>query len=240
MKSLSLFFILVLSSVTYATTPSLTLLGGGNRVQSALEFFVKNVHSGPIYVLPWGTSYPKESFQSIKAELENLGASDIICFCDEEFTASDRLDLSKAKGLYFPGGNQNKVMKKILKYDLKDLITELYKSGIPVAGTSAGTAIQSNPMLTGYGSETSEGLGLLKGFIVDQHFLVRGRQQRLLSALNNNPGFNGIGVDESMSAVFENNTITALGPTLVTLYLQTSEGIETIELSDGQSYVIKP
>ena len=43
-----------------------------------------------------------------------------------------------------------------------------------------------------------------------------------------------------MSAVFENNTITALGPTLVTLYLQTSEGIETIELSDGQSYVIKP
>lgn len=240
MKSICLLFYLALSSVTYATPPSLTLIGGGNRVQSALEFFVKNVLSGPIYVFPWGTSYPQESFQSIKAELENLGASEITCFCDEEFTAQDRLNLSKAKGLYFPGGNQNKVMEKILKHDLKNLITDLYHSGIPVVGTSAGTAIQTNPMLTGNASETSEGLGLLKGFIIDQHFLVRGRQQRLLSALRNNPGLNGIGVDESMSAVFKNNTITALGPTLVTLYLQTSKEIQTIELSDGQSYVIKP
>jgi len=220
----------------YSKASTLVLIGGGKRPATALKFFVEKKVPGPLYVLPWGTRYPIESFESIKKELEAVGATDIRCFCDEVFTDFDRLALSNAGGIYFPGGNQNKVMKRIFKYELKELITDLYKAGVPVTGTSAGTAIQSNPMLTGNGSESSEGLGLLEDFIIDQHFLVRGRQQRLLGALDDNQGFNGLGVDENMSVVFEDSVFTALGPTIVTFYLRTHQGLKTVELKNGQSF----
>lgn len=220
----------------YSKASTLVLIGGGKRPASALKFFVEKKVTGPLYVLPWGTRYPIESFESIKKELEAVGATDIRCFCDENFSDSDRLALLNAGGIYFPGGNQNKVMEKIFMYDLKELITDLYKTGVPVAGTSAGTAIQSNPMLTGNGSETSEGLGLLEGFIVDQHFLVRGRQQRLLGALEDNQNFHGLGVDEDMSVVYEDSVFTALGPTIVTFYIKTHQGLKTVELKNGESF----
>ena len=127
-------------------------------------------------------------------------------------------------------------MKRILKTNTKAVIQTLYQNGVPVAGTSAGTAIQTGPMLTGNGFETSEGLGLLKNFIVDQHFLVRNRECRLLGALEAFPLLNGIGIDESMSAIIENSTqITALGPSLVTLYLRKSNHFKKIQLSHLQS-----
>ncbi len=229
----------LLFSTQAFSSSALILIGGGERPEAALKYFVEKKQMGAIYVLPWGTSYPVESYHSIKAQLEDQGATDVRCFCEDTFSELDRLELSKAGGIYFPGGNQNKVMRRIFEYDLKPLIQNLFKSGIPVAGTSAGTAIQSNPMLTGNGSDTTEGLGLLEGFIVDQHFLVRGRQQRLLGALENNPEFHGLGVDESMSVIWENDKFTAIGPTIVTFYLKTDTGLETIELRDRETLIIK-
>lgn len=229
--------VLFLSFNSYGKT--LVLIGGGKRPVSALKYFVDHVQSGPVYVLPWGTRYPNESFDSIKQELMAQGASDIRCFCTENFSESDREALRLAGGIYFPGGNQNKVMKRIFRQNLKSLITDLYQKGIPVAGTSAGTAIQSNPMLTGNGSETAEGLGLLEGMIVDQHFVVRGREPRLLGALRNNRGYQGLGVDEDMSVVLHNDMFTALGPSVVIFYVKTDSGYQNLKLHHGESIVIK-
>ena len=229
--------LLFLSLSTYGKT--LVLIGGGKRPAVTLKFFVNKLQSGPIYVLPWGTRFPRESFDSIRAELRAQGATDIRCFCTESFSDRDRESLRSAGGVYFPGGNQNKVMEKILRFNLKDLIVDLFEKGIPVAGTSAGTAIQSNPMLTGSGSETSEGLGLLKGFIVDQHFVVRGREARLLEALGNNSDFQGLGIDEDMSVVFHNDMFTALGPSVVVFYTKVDYGYQSWCLRHGESIVLK-
>ena len=214
---------------------TLVLIGGGDRPKEALFAFLAAAKIGPIFVLPWGTDYPEESFSIIKSELQKLGASDIRCFCQEQFDAKDFSALSSAGGIYFPGGDQNKIMQRILKNKLKVLIRELYEKGVPIAGTSAGTAIQSNPMLTGFESETSEGLGLFDHFIVDQHFLVRNREGRLITALQQFPKHNGLGIDESMSVVVENSKkITALGPSVVCLYLRKKNNLKKIKLTNLQ------
>tara|TARA_R110002072_G_scaffold534_6_gene4035 strand:+ start:213276 stop:213989 length:714 start_codon:yes stop_codon:yes gene_type:complete len=230
-----IFLALVMISNCYGTT--LVLIGGGKRPQSALSHFVSKVKSGPIYVLPWGTRYPQESFDTIKSELKDVGAGEVKCFCSDAFTQQDRLKLERAGGIYFPGGNQNKVMAKIIDLNLKNKLIELFQKNIPFAGTSAGTAIQSELMLTGRGSETTVGLGLLKRFIVDQHFIVRNREDRLLGAIKNHDAYNGLGVDEDMSAVVTGGEIiTALGPTQVLLYIKNKKMIQKIELSDKESF----
>lgn len=130
-------------------------------------------------------------------------------------------------------------MNRIFKHNLKSIITDLYQKGIPVAGTSAGNAIQSNPMLTGNGSETAEGLGLLEGIIVDQHFVVRAIGPRLLGALGDNPAYQGLDVDEDMSVVLHYDMSTALGPSVVIFYVRTDSGYQNLKFHHGESVVRK-
>lgn len=232
---------LIIFSLTFVfciQARTLILIGGGERPQSALHYFLSFKKAGPIYVLPWGTRYPVESYQSIKEELELIGAKDIRCFCDSGFSAQDLINLRKAGALYFPGGNQNRVMEKINRYNLKNEFLNLYNQDIPIAGTSAGTAIQSERMLTGNASESVIGLGTLDGFIVDQHYLVRSRQERLLGALELNPTFNGLGVDEDMSvAIINDQVFTALGPSSVLIYQRVGNQLKVKELKDGETLV---
>ncbi|MBY0517312.1 MAG: cyanophycinase [Bacteriovoracaceae bacterium] len=227
--------LLLLSTPLFAST--LVLIGGGDHPKEALEAFLKEAKRGAVVVIPWGTSYPEESHKAIEAELEALGAKKVVCLCTSTFTAKDLKVLKKAGAIYFPGGDQNKIMARILQNNLKPVLEKLYQDGVPVAGTSAGTAIQSNPMLTGNASETSEGLGLLKRFIVDQHFVVRNREERLLKVLENNPTRSGMGVDESMSVVVKDDKeFTALGPSVVILYLKHTDGIQKIILKHLERY----
>ena len=91
-----------------------------------------------------------------------------------------------------------------------------YRAGAVVGGTSAGAAIMGDSMLTGnqrrpdslgyYGDEYPEiarrtievvpGLGFLPAAIVDQHFLRRERQNRLLAVILERPGFLGGGAPD--------------------------------------------
>jgi cyanophycinase len=226
--------IFLFSFHSYAST--LVLIGGGNRPKEALSYFVKNKKTGPIYVLPWGTIDPQGIYKTIKSELSAVGATDVRCFCHDNWTLEDRALLENSGGIYFPGGDQNLIMEKIKKYHLKKLIQKLYENHIPVAGTSAGTAIQSDPMLTGIESNTTEGLGLLSGFIIDQHFIVRNREERLLRALNSFSYLNGIGVDEDMSVVIQDKKkVLALGPSVISIYLREENQLKKVILHHQES-----
>jgi cyanophycinase len=73
-----------------------------------------------------------------------------------------------------------------------------------IAGTSAGAAVMSAVMLTGSGNPEracGKGLGLWPGVIVDQHYLTRRRQPRLLEAVQKHPNLVGVGIDESTAVI---------------------------------------
>lgn len=221
---LSVMILTVLGAHAVADT-HLTLVGGGVRPKAALKAFVSHVTpSRSIWVLPWGTAFPKESFETIKAELLDLGPFDVRCACDLTIDLATLKEIEEAGGYYFPGGNQNLIIDRLVQTDLLSLIRNKFASGTPVAGTSAGTAIQSDPMLTGDGSNLGAGLGLLSGFLVDQHFWVRKREERLLAALNELRVLNhevkvGLGIDENMAVQITNGThFQALGPSRISFY----------------------
>ena len=129
--------------------------------------------------------------------------------------------------IYISGGDQNRFMKIALGSPLVDAIHQAYKNGSVIAGTSAGAAVQSkkmitgnqlkNPNMKGYKTiqpnniEIAEGLGLLSSAIIDQHFIWRERNNRLISVAIENPNELAIGIDESTAILVEGNMATVYG-----------------------------
>ena len=129
-------------------------------------------------------------------------------------------------------------MKIVAHTQIFDAIHFAYSNGATVAGTSAGAAVMSKIMITGnellgdttYEStfyklwnnniEFSEGLGLITNAIIDQHFIVRSRYNRLLSALAAHPELPGIGIDEATAIIVHQNKITVTGESQVVLMSQ--------------------
>ena len=114
--------------------------------------------------------------------------------------------LQKASGVWIPGGNQNRFMELFAKTPVPAAIRAVYQRGGAIGGTSAGAPLMGEWMPTGEGnmekltqdsSETAPGLGLLAGMLVDSHFLVRQRPQRLLDMILSHPERIGLGIDEN-------------------------------------------
>ncbi len=83
-------------------------------------------------------------------------------------------------------------------------LRERHRAGLPFGGTSAGTAIMSPRMIAGGDPpRVRTGLALLPGTVVDQHFLERRREARLLHVIRRHPDALGVGVDEGAALAVE-------------------------------------
>ena len=63
--------------------------------------------------------------------------------------------------------------------------------------------------------EIKEGLGLLASAIIDQHFIVRSRYNRLLSAIAKYPSLPCIGIDEAAAIIVQGNKVKVTGESQV-------------------------
>jgi cyanophycinase len=98
------------------------------------------------------------------------------------------------------GGDQRRLLGLIGGTGLERALDHAYRvSGVCIAGTSAGAAAMSRNMLAG--RSISDGLGLLRGALIDQHFSQRRRLDRLATAVARHPQLIGIGVDEDTALV---------------------------------------
>lgn len=118
--------------------------------------------------------------------------------------------VNNATGVFMTGGNQVKLATLVVGTPLGEAIVAAHQRGALIAGTSAGASICSAHMVSfGTGGATpkfrigqvSQGLGLVSGAIVDQHFTQRNRFGRLLALVAANPAQLGIGIDEDTAAV---------------------------------------
>jgi cyanophycinase len=139
---------------------------------------------------------------------------------DPEFSKS----LESATAVWFIGGNQNYLSQTYLGTKTEERLHEVLNRGGVIGGTSAGAAIMSRYMIADGKTEPimSTGFGFLPGTIVDQHFLKRNRQERLMRALELRPGTVGFGIDEGTALLVKGRLLEVIGDSDVCMCLPAS------------------
>ena len=239
-------------STAHADT-KLLMIGGGKRPPEAMKTFVDAAGgaSADILVFSWASATTDGAIAA-KTEFLISHPGKVTVMPSFPMKAEDEATLipmiTSATGIFFSGGDQNQLMKAIQTEKLKGLLKIAYHSGVIFGGTSAGTAVMSERMLTGEGDLTvlngakiplTEGLGLLPSeIIVDQHFIVRQRFNRLAGLILANQNTFGIGIDEGTALLITNNkTAKVIGPTQVLLFSKMSEKKLSVEaFSAGESF----
>ncbi len=167
-----------------------------------------------IVVLSTASSLGDEITQAYIDLFLQLGVADVAGIRPESREQAEHGALAElvdqATAVFMTGGNQVKLSTLVVGTALGDAIVAAHRRGALVAGTSAGASICSEHMVSfGSGGTTpkfrvgqvSQGLGLVPGAIVDQHFTQRNRFGRLYALVAANPHQLGIGIDEDTAAM---------------------------------------
>lgn len=207
------------------------MIGGGPRPESVMKRYVDLAggKQARILVITWASGEPEESFAALERDFKRAGALEVYRAPNAPLDGSAREGflkyLERATGVFFSGGDQRKIMEVLADDDLYQRLKAAYRAGKVFGGTSAGTAIMSEQMITGDGQfdvidasrvGIARGLGLLPGAIVDQHFIKRMRQNRLFGLVLKYSGRLGIGVDEATAlVVYDNSACEVVGESQV-------------------------
>ncbi|MDD3051894.1 MAG: cyanophycinase, partial [Candidatus Cloacimonetes bacterium] len=145
----------------------------------------------------------------------------------EEAEAESHLNiLDESDCVFFTGGDQVRLMEILGGTKFLDKLRLRLNAGMTVAGTSAGAAVMSNPMIFD-GDEMGflkgsvnhgDGFGIIDGITVDTHFLVRNRIPRLVQFLLRGHGNIGVGIAEDTGIIISPDmTSRVIGTGMVTI-----------------------
>lgn len=239
LSSLSVALLAVLSASALAddapASGHLVLIGGGDKPPEVMRKFVELAggKDAPIVAIPTASSESDAAEYYEKLLREEHGCTNAVSLRIRSKADAQRADFAalarKARGIFFGGGDQIRITNALLGTPVGDAIAAAFASGAVVGGTSAGTACQSERMITGEGNFTQvatrsveiwTGLGFLPAdVVVDQHFVRRQRQNRLLSVVLENPDLLGVGVDEETAIwVRPDGTFQVLGRSSVMVF----------------------
>jgi cyanophycinase len=219
---------------------ALFIIGGGELTPDLMADMVRLAgvdSAGQVLILPMSSIEPDSSYLYMLEKIGGLCVNKPQMLMVDSTTTHDPSiagRLASASLIYLSGGDQNRFMQRIKGSVVADEIRKAYFNGAMIAGTSAGAALMSKIMITGDQKKVpeyestysllrtdnaiySEGLGLLDSVIVDQHFIVRSRYNRLFTALHDHPGLKGMGVDESTAAYVKGGEIKVYGESQVIL-----------------------
>lgn len=243
MKKYLFFLVFLAFNFTFSQNSKgkLFIIGGGSRPDFLVDRMIKEagLKSGEtVAIFPHASEEQDSSFYYAKQQFEkrNLKALDCAFKKDEKLSPSKIDSLKRAKLIYIGGGDQVRFMEIINSNpEVKNLLKSAYQNGKMIAGTSAGAAVMSEVMITGNqlkykdyentfdnieikNVETKQGLGFIKTAVIDQHFVVRSRYNRLLSLIIENPTYKGIGIDEGTAILVKNGEAEVVGRAQVIVF----------------------
>ena len=243
MKKYLFFLVFLAFNFTFSQNSKgkLFIIGCGSRPDFLVDRMIKEagLKSGEtVAIFPHASEEQDSSFYYAKQQFEkrNLKALDCAFKKDEKLSPSKLDSLKTAKLIYIGGGDQVRFMEIINSNpEVKNLLKSAYQNGKMIAGTSAGAAVMSEVMITGNqlkykdyentfdnieikNVETKQGLGFIKTAVIDQHFVVRSRYNRLLSLIIENPTYKGIGIDEGTAILVKNGSAEVVGRAQVIVF----------------------
>jgi cyanophycinase len=238
-----------------AQEPGRLVIVGGGLARESEEVFRAVLDarhgSGPLCIIPTASG---DTDAAIRSSIERFGgygghgtAVGVPITLASPDAAQDSAVVARIRGcsgFWFTGGVQSRTVR-VFRPDGRstpayEALLQRHREGAVVAGSSAGAAVMSDPMIAG-GSTTgairfgarrdpveqdedenedyagggvsiTTGLGFLGSAIVDQHFLARGRIGRLVAAVLDVPEFDlGFGVDENTALVIDGDIAYTLG-----------------------------
>jgi cyanophycinase len=248
-----------------APEPRLVIVGGGERPREAMARFVQwaGGSGSRLLVVTWASGEAKESCEILLGELRAHAPGAAACApfatLDDDGKARTlveparsrfRSQLAEATGVFFSGGDQARIMDVLADAELLRAVRERHARGIVFGGTSAGAAVMSTRMITGEGDFTvidgdkvvvREGLGLVPGVIVDQHFVRRQRENRLFGLVLKHPEERGVGIDEDTALLVTGAQAEVMGRGPVMLVdANGPDSLEITLLRPGRTVDLRP
>lgn len=186
-----------------------------------------------IAVIPTASSIPDQVAENYLRAFGELGCNniEIIDIRKREDSENPKyIDVIKrAACVWFSGGNQSEITKKIAGTTIHNILIERYnEDALIIAGTSAGAMCMSREMITGgRGKEAflkgsvgmGRGMGFINSLIIDSHFIRRGRFVRLAEGVAKFPNLIGVGLAENTGLVIKNcTTAEVIGSGMVIIF----------------------
>ena len=203
-----------------STKGTLFIIGGGARPDEMMQEMIRMANLDDVdygLVFTQTSSEPDTSYYYLAKQLRQFTQQPLVLVNDSVFGAALLDSIREASFIYITGGDQARFLTKVPE-TAQMAISESYRNGGLIGGTSAGAALMSELMITGdqnlepeyeptyswlqYGNGVyTKGLGLIENVIIDQHFVARSRFNRLISALADTEYSFGVGIDESTALV---------------------------------------
>jgi len=239
-KLLCIWVTLVLCSLLGRSQGKLLLIGGGERtpaVMHALADLAALRKDDYVVVLPMATVKVDSTFRHFMLDYATVMKNPValLDFSDSSRDVARLDSLRHARLIFITGGDQDRFMRIVGSGPVCQAIHAAYDHGATIAGSSAGAAVMAEHMITGQqlidteyhitftrliagNVELKPGLGLVTRALIDQHFVVRSRYNRLLSAVGAYPELMGIGIDESTGIEIVGDRVTVIGSRQVIVF----------------------
>lgn len=221
----------------------LLICGGGVKDENADIYnrFIELAGAGPIGVVPTATGEDSRGQDTINVLTRYAGGRKIVLIplMKEDIGKGDdaavAATIDSCTALWFVGGDQSRILAVFRPQGADGIPRDtlcytatmrLLARGGVIAGTSAGAAMQCDPIITGgtsadalehgaiwtndvqegQGVGLAHGMGYVKGIMLDQHFLQRGRLGRLLVAMEATKLPLGAGISENCALEIDRQT----------------------------------
>ncbi|MEE4301448.1 MAG: cyanophycinase, partial [Pseudomonadales bacterium] len=212
--------------------------------------------NGRMLVFPTASSEPEAVGEESAAAFANFGFEVEVAPLHGPDAAARARDpaiieqIRRLGSVYFTGGDQAQILDALMPGGRRTPVLEalfaLHAGGGLIAGSSAGAAMMSDPMIMGGTSLESvvhgvtedpdrpglligRGIGLFPFGLVDQHFIKRGRLGRLVVALHAAGRTRGYGIDENTALFVEGASGAVVG----------EYGVMAVDISEAEIDVAK-
>ena len=220
-----------LSGTTGPEKGSLVIVGGAMRDTSIIDRFI-SLAGGPdqpFVIIPTASGDEEIDQERVKRLLVERGAEDVSVlhtYDPEEANTDDFITpLKRAKGVWFSGGRQWRLVDSYGGTRTEKEIRAVLDRGGVIGGSSAGATIQGSYLARGdtktntiMMGDHESGFNYLKKSAIDQHLLVRNRQHDLVEIIRTHPDLLGIGLDENTAVVVKGNEMEVIGKSFVAIY----------------------
>lgn len=215
---------------------TLIMVGGGGTPKEAAAAFIAAATRGKSHLVVIPTANPVSDNAQQTNSLEQyakpflgkvekvtvLHARDNAQALEPDFAKP----LAEASAVWIEGGDQKRLAERYVGTPVQKGLKDLLARGGCVGGTSAGTAILSSTMIAGGTEEPliQNGLGLVEGIILDQHFTERNRAPRLKKAVMTHGDKGGLGLDEATAVILSGRDLRVVGKGSATWLVSTGDG----------------